>query len=545
MIKFMLISSVAFLGIYKFYPRLLLSLAKRKGLSGHRKIAKFLLSKIKKIDVEPKTLMKLDQADEILATKRLNQLKILAESSKYQKSKELSQGSLENYSDAQLAKKIGVPFLFSNLAKYLPPTPVLAKANNHYVYDLDGNEYIDFSNSLSNNFFGYHSQHQDLLEAIGSVDTGAILGNYSENTHKLTEKFKKFSDKDLISLHMSGTEAVMQATSLSRYNTGKDKIVTFTGSYHGWWDGVHVGVGSTRKNKDSIMLEQETTRTLRALNSRRDIAAILVNPLHYLFPNTTPPLDSSTFGKRITPAIDEERFHQYQSWLQELRALCDKRNISLIFDEVYMGHRLGWGGAQSYFNVKADIAVYGKSFGCGLPIGIVCANEKFGKRINEHFPFKFMMARGTFQGNPYVVAAALKAIDKLEYESNEVKFKAQQKLYKEVAQNWNKTFKDKSIPLSVVHFESVFTFNFLETNIYNWLFAYFLRDAGIYLSNIPGTGRVPLPLSFNHEIADLALEKIISASTHMKESGFWGLNSTVPKREIIKICMKSFLKLSA
>ena len=210
-----------------------------------------------------------------------------------------------------------------------------------------------------------------------------------------------------------------------------------------------------------------------------------------------------------------------------------------------MGHRLGWGGAQDYFKVEADIAVYGKSFGCGLPIGIVCANEKFGKRINDQYPFKFLMARGTFQGNPYIVAAALKALYYFETQSSKEKFKAQQSVFKEIADKWNLAFKENSIPLSISHFESVFTFNFLESNIYNWLFAYFLRDEGIYVSTIPGLGRVPLPLNFTPEMAEKSLEKIILAAQEMKKSGFWGLNSVVPKREIIKLCVKSFLRPSA
>ncbi|MFZ4715615.1 MAG: aminotransferase class III-fold pyridoxal phosphate-dependent enzyme [Bacteriovoracaceae bacterium] len=507
-------------------------------------MAKFLLSKIKKIEADPNTLMSLDQADETLCYKRLNKLKNLAESPRYQQSRVISEGAAQNYSDAQLSKKVGIPFLFANLAKSFPPTPVLSKATDFYVYDVDGNEYIDFSNSLSNNYFGYLNQHQELKQAIESVDTGAIMANYSSQTHELTEKLKSFSKKDLVSLHMSGTEAVMQACSLARYNTGKEKIVTFTGSYHGWWDGVQAGVGSTRKNTDSIMLEQETPRTLRVLNSRNDIAAVLVNPLHFLFPNITPPLDSATFGKRITPPITETRFKEYQSWLLELQAMCEKKNIALIFDEVYMGHRLGWGGAQEYFKVKADIAVYGKSFGCGLPIGIVCAEEKFGKRIHDQFPFKFLMARGTFQGNPYVVAAALKAIHYLETQTSVEKFQAQQSLYKEIAQKWNQAFKENSIPLSVSHFESIFTFNFLENSLYNWLLAYFLRDAGIYVSTIPGLARVALPLNFNHEIADQSLERIVQAAQQMKVSGFWGLNNVVQKRTIVRLCVKSFLRPS-
>jgi glutamate-1-semialdehyde 2,1-aminomutase len=545
MIKLIGIFLVVIIVGHKLYQRVLLSLAKRKGLVGHRKIMKLLLSRIRKVDLDPQTLLSLDNVEETISTQRLQKLTSLAESTKYQKSRELSRQSSQNSSDAQLAKKIGLPFLFSNLGRYIPPTPILNKTTDHFVVDVDGNEYIDFSNSLSNNYFGYQTQHQGLKEAIESVDSGAILSNYTEGTHQVIEQLKKFSNKDLVSLHMSGTEAVMQACGLARYNTGKDKIVLFAGSYHGWWDGVQAGLGSTRSNRDSIMLEQESTRTLRALRSRNDIAAVLVNPLHILFPNQTPPLDSGTLGKRVTADIDENRKQEYQNWLRQLKEVCSHKNIALVFDEIYVGHRLGWGGAQKYFGVDADIAVYGKTFGYGLPVGIVCANEKFGKRINEKFPFNFLLARGTFQGNPYIVAAIAKALFRFENEFSAEKFQKLQNLYKETAAKWNKTFRENNIPLSVSHFESIFTFNFLENSVYNWLFVYFLRDAGIYVSTIPGLGRVPLPLNFNSEIADLSLAKILSAANQMKESGFWNVNSFVPKRKIIKICMRSYLRANA
>ena len=343
---------------------------------------------------------------------------------------------------------------------------------------------------------------------------------------------------------MSGTEAVMQACNLARFHTQKDKIVTFSGSYHGWWDGVHAGFGSVRKNKDSFMLAQESPFSLATLRFRRDVAAVIVNPLHILYPNKPAPTDGFLFGKRITPDVNEARIKEYTSWLHKLREICTKKNIALIFDEVYVGHRLGWGGAQSYFEVSADIVTYGKSFGGGLPVGIVCASKNYGSRVHSQKPLEVLLARGTFQGHPYLVASMLKTLEKMKMHLNNESFSRCQSKFKDIAQSWNKAFSDQNIPMSVSHFESIFSFNFHHPSPYNWLFLYFLRDHGVYVSSIPGLGRAPLPLNFSEEQANIALSRIIKAAHQMKESCFWAENNR-PKSEVMKIWVKQVIGSNA
>ncbi len=95
----------------------------------------------------------------------------------------------------------------------------------------------------------------------------------------------------------------------------------------------------------------------------------------------------------------------YADWLKRLRAVCDERNIVLIFDEVFVGFRLARGGAQEYFGVRADLVTYGKTLGGGLPIGVVCGRRELMKRFRDDRPADICFARGTFNSHPYVMAA--------------------------------------------------------------------------------------------------------------------------------------------
>ena len=159
---------------------------------------------------------------------------------------------------------------------------------------------------------------------------------------------------DEVSFHMSGTEAVMQAVRLARYHTGRSHLVRFCGAYHGWWDDVQPGIGTPRTVDGTYTLKEMDDATLRVLERRRDIACVLVNPLQSLHPNAGGPGDSTLIGSR--PAGADRRVDRgaYAAWLRRLRDVCTRRGIVLIVDEVFVGFRIAYGGAQEYFGVAAD-----------------------------------------------------------------------------------------------------------------------------------------------------------------------------------------------
>src|SRR6185437_9839071 len=187
-------------------------------------------------------------------------------------------------------------------------------------------------------------------------DLGPVLGAYHPVIAYNVQRLKEISGLDEVSFHMSGTEAVMQAVRLAQYHTRRRYLVRFCGAYHGWWGDVQPGVGNPVPARDTHTLKDMGRATLRVLQSRRDIACVLVNPLQALHPNAAAPGDSSLVDSSRSAHFDRAA---YAKWLQELRAVCTERGIVLIFDEVFVGFRLAPGGAQESFGVKADLVPYG------------------------------------------------------------------------------------------------------------------------------------------------------------------------------------------
>ena len=197
----------------------------------------------------------------------------------------------------------------------------------------------------------------------------------------------------------------MAAVRLARFNTRRRLIVSFAGAYHGWWDGVQPGLGSERALDDCLTLKDLHPRSLEVIRRRaRDIAAVLVNPLQSFHPNAPPPSDAVLLTSGIRTTRDAAA--EYARWLRELRAVCDEGGIALIFDEVYTGFRLAPRGAQAYFDVAADMVVYGKTVAGGMPIGVVCGRAALMRRFDPERPLRIAYVIGTFSAHPVAVSDA-------------------------------------------------------------------------------------------------------------------------------------------
>src|SRR5262249_50216558 len=148
----------------------------------------------------------------------------------------------------------------------------------------------------------------------------------------------RISGLDEVSFHMSGTEAVMAAVRLARFNTRRRLIVCFSGAYHGWWDGVQPGLGSGRTIDDCLTLKDLDPRSLAVIRRRaREIACVLVNPIQSSHPNSPPPNDAVLLTSEVRqPGSSTSR---YGAWLSRLRQVCDACDVPLVFDEVYSGFR--------------------------------------------------------------------------------------------------------------------------------------------------------------------------------------------------------------
>src|SRR5262245_50158314 len=277
-----------------------------------------------------------------------------------------------SFSDLRFTDANRVPLAFAGLMRErFNLASVVTASDGPHLRDLDGHWTLDVGGSYGVNVAGFTRYKQWMLRGLERVrELGPVLGPLHPLVAENVALLKRISGLDEVSFHMSGTEAVMAAVRLARFNTRRRLIVSFAGAYHGWWDGVQPGLGSERPLEDCLTLRDMHPASLDVIRRRAgEIGAVLVNPVQCFHPNAPPPNDAILLTSGVRRM--EESSSAYARWLEELRRVCDESQVPLLFDEVYSGFRLAPGGAQEYFGVQADMVVYGKTVAGGMPIGVV------------------------------------------------------------------------------------------------------------------------------------------------------------------------------
>ena len=278
-------------------------------------------------------------------------------------------------------------------------TPIfIQKAKGAYLFDEDGNKYIDFISSWGPLILGHG--YKPVVQAVQEqAEKGTSYGIPTELETKIAELAISMAPNiDKIRFVNSGTEACMSAVRLARGFTGREKIIKFSGCYHGHSDAFLIQAGSgavTFGSPNSPGVTQGTAKdTLLATYNNVDsvtqlfkanpdeIAAIIIEPV------------AGNMG-----CIPPEA-----GFLESLRYLCDQNGALLIFDEVMTGFRLAAGGAQQLLGIDADIVTYGKVIGGGLPVGAFAARDEI---MDVLAPVGPVYQAGTLSGNPLAMAAGL------------------------------------------------------------------------------------------------------------------------------------------
>jgi glutamate-1-semialdehyde 2,1-aminomutase len=276
-------------------------------------------------------------------------------------------------------------------------TPLFIKsAKGAYLYDADGNRYIDYIASWGPMILGH--AYEPVVKAIQEyAPYSTSYGAPTELEIEMAELILSMvPNVEMIRMVSSGTEACMSALRLARGYTGKNKVIKFEGHYHGHADSflVKAGSGVATFNiqtvpgitagvaNDTLIASYNNIDEVQRLvaENKNEIAAIILEPV----------------AGNMGCILPQENF------LHDLRRLCNEENIVLIFDEVMTGFRLAPGGAQEMFNIKADLVTYGKVIGGGMPVGA------FGgrKEIMQHIaPLGNVYQAGTLSGNPIAMIA--------------------------------------------------------------------------------------------------------------------------------------------
>ena len=501
--------------------RLELSRANHRSLAGHARWSRRLAKLLPFYEFDESEFFTADDAPREIAQSRRGAFMRLADlyAQRFPKTAAASAEIERSVSDVQFTARYRVPFQFSSyVRRHLKSGNFLQSSSGATVTDLDGNRLYDLTGSYGVNVFGYDFYKGCIERGARLVaDLGPVLGGFHPVLAYNVKRLREISGLDEVSFHMSGTEAVMQAVRLARYHTRRTHLVRFCGAYHGWWGDVQPGVGNPIAARETYTLADMSDASLRVLRKRRDIACVLVNPLQAMHPNSNAPSDSMLLDSGRSAHFDRAA---YREWLTKLRDVCTQRGIVLIFDEVFMGFRLGAGGAQEYFGVRADMVTYGKTLGGGLPVGVLCGRRDLMKRFQEDKPADVCFARGTFNSHPYVMGAMHEFLVALESEEIRAKYTGLDGLWDRRANALNAQLSAAGVPLRVAHFSTVWSLIFTQPSRYNWMLQYYLRAEGLALSWV-GTGRLIFRIDLPDDAFAEISRRIVAAAAAMHRDGWW------------------------
>lgn len=522
--------------------RLALSRAKHPSVTGHAKLSRVLARWLPYFEYGPDDVLCSDGCPEEIRHMRAEAFERLSTrlTEKRPRSLEMTARLAGGLSDLQFIDAYRIPYPYrAQLAQKLRVGALYEASEGVRVRDLDGNWSYDLTGSYGVNVFGLDFYKECIDRAARRAgELGPLLGPYHPVILDNVERLQALSGHDEVSFHMSGTEAVMQATACARYHTGRKRLVRFCGAYHGWWDGVQPGVGNPRKVHDVYTLSEMSEDTLHVLDSRRDIACVLVNPLQALSPNAAAAGDATLLNSKRSAAYDKAA---YTRWLRRLREICTRRGIVLILDEVFLGFRVARGGVQEYFGIEADMVTYGKTLGGGLPIGVVCGPNEIMKRYRPERPSDIHFARGTFNGHPYVMAAMNEFLQKLDDPEIQAAYEGMDERWDGRRAELNERLRSAGLPVEFANMTSVWTTLYKRPSRYNWLFQFYLRAEGLALSWV-GSGRFIFSHAYDDARFDEVARRIVSAAEKMDADGWWWTDGRLDNGRINRQVLRRSLR---
>ena len=339
--------------------------------------------------------------------------------------------------------------------KSVDSTPVFfEKGKGSKMIDIDKNEYIDCVSSWGPLIFGH--ANENIINSI--IETSKNGTTYGASTEIETLIAKKIVDMvpsvEKVRMVNSGTEATMSAIRLARGYTNKEKIIKFSGNYHGHGDSFLIKAGSgavtlglpdspgVTKNiaKDTLIANFNNIESVEKLfnDNSKNIAAVIVEPI------------AGNMGL-VKPQ---------KTFLQELRNLCNKFKSVLIFDEVMTGFRVAAGGAQELYGVHPDLTTLGKIIGGGLPVGAYGGKEEIMNLLAPEGP---VYQAGTLSGNPLAMSAGLSVLNLLE---NKV-YEKLEYISKKIEDGWNENIIETKTKAHIARVGSMMTLFFSDKNQIN------------------------------------------------------------------------------
>jgi natural product biosynthesis luciferase-like monooxygenase protein len=392
-----------------------------------------------------------------------------------------------------------------------------AGSRGSHLWDVDGNEYVDLTMGFGLHLLGHSPGF--VVEAMEQqLKQGIELGPQIYLAGKVCQLISELTGVERVNICNSGTEAVMGALRAARTITRRNKIALFAGAYHGWSDGTQarpLTTGGKRRTvpnapgvqpqavEDVMVLDWNDPKSLVTLKEHvHELAAVLVEPVQSRRPDIQP-----------------------REFLHELRRLTEQAGTVLIFDEMVTGFRIENGGAQAFFGVKADLVIYGKVLGAGLPIGVVAGKAAYmdvfdGGMWNygdASYPTaeKTLFA-GAYFKHPLTMAAAWAILNHLK-DNPDLLPQLNQKTTR-LVNALNDYFQQNQLPIYVGQFGSLFRLLYPRDFKHMDLFFYHLLDNGVFLWE----GRnCFLSTAHTDEDLEFIVAAIKKSVDQMREGGFF------------------------
>ena len=408
---------------------------------------------------------------------------------------------------------------FTTLWKDMIYQIAVERSKGAKLWDIDGNEYVDYRSAFGISLFGHTPDF--IQQAVSEqLEKGIELGVLTPLAEKVAKLLCEITGCERSTLVNTGSEAISAAIRVARTVTDKDRLIVFSGDYHGIADemlvraidrnGISVPVpiapGIPHWAVDQvIVLDYDDPEVLDKIRAHADeVAAVIIEPVQ---PNN--------------PHL------QRGPLFQEIRKLCTDLEMAMVFDEMITGFRMAPGGAQEWFDIEVDIVAYGKILSGGLPMAAVAGKRKFMDAFDggawnygdDSVPeVGVTFFGGTFVKHPLSLASAFAAL-------TEVK-KGGQPMYDELnaktarfAERLRKLFLETKVPLQVLSCASIVTIKLLQKNPLGKLFFFYLRMKGVHLMEKAGL----ISTAHTQEDLDFTFETIVETIREMQTAGFFPL----------------------
>ena len=412
--------------------------------------------------------------------------------------------SIKKFKESQKYLAAGLSSHYRLIFHPVPLTYNYAKGSK--LRDIDGNTYIDYALAGGPMVLG-HAPEEVLKSVNKSFSKGQLYYGQHENEINLAKKITKIiPSAERVRFAASGSEAVHAGIRLARGYTGKKLVLKFHGQYHGWYDSQFIGINPLNKKKGSNSYGANMESLGQISSSAEDVISIHWNDID-IFKKTI-----EKFKKNLATVIMEPIMCNTcvilpkENYLKEVRRICSKNNIILIFDEIITGFRIKLGGAQEYLEVTPDLSIFAKGIASGFSISCLVGKKK----IMDYLSINKVVHGGTYNSSVLNTVAALKTIEIIEKQKKKF-FNNVDSVRNTLTKEFKKIALNRKVDINIQGIGSIFHLSFTNKNILNDHKDYLKTDLKklqrfirkMQDNNVRITGRGTWFISSAHSITDI------------------------------------------